>query len=244
MADIIDQLAAFLDETGADTSAPGLASRPLREMIDSVDMVAFLAFIEETFGVAIDNDAVTPETFRDLASVAGFVKRLIADTAPPSGSSGAPRRQDIEVRRIPFDVLKQYWIEVDHFRNPDKKIREVVRVLGPYECTIEDPRRESYGLFQGDDLIGVTHLVQWDDRWLRYRTLNIRESHQGPEDLGWILLRRAIDQDWRDWKADGRYLFGWIRRHHVPWSLAHGFEQIGDTWHGEHIGMSRRLWDL
>jgi len=241
MTDIIDQLAVFLDEKGEDTSAPDLVSRPLREMIDSVDMIAFLAFIEETFGVDIDDDAVTPDNFANLSSVAEFVERSQSATVTPGDAS---RKQDIDVRRIPFEVLKQYWIEVDHFQKPGKKIRDVVRVLGPYECTIENPRRESYGLFLEDDLIGVTHLVQWDDHWLRYRTLNIREAYRGPEDLGWQLLRRAIDLDWRDWKVDGRYMFGWIRRHHVPWSLAHGFETIGDTWHGEHIGMRRPLLDM
>ena len=55
----------------------------------------------------------------------------------------------MNVRRISFDELKSYWIEVDHFRDPDKKIREVVRRLGPMESSIADPRRESYGLFDG-----------------------------------------------------------------------------------------------
>jgi len=99
-------------------------------------------------------------------------------------------------------------------------------------------------MFIGGGLIGVTHLVQWDGYWLRYRTLNIREPYQGPADLGWKLLRRAVDMDWRDWKADGRYLFSWTRRSHAPWSLAHGFEAVDNTWHGEHMAMRRTLLDM
>jgi len=67
----------------------------------------------------------------------------------------------MDIKRIHFEELKRYWIEVDHFKKPGKKIREVVRILGPFECTIDDPRRESYGLFDDGKIIGVTHLVQW-----------------------------------------------------------------------------------
>jgi len=47
MTEIKNQLAAFLGAKGADTDAAGFMTRPLREMIDSVDMIALLAFIEE-----------------------------------------------------------------------------------------------------------------------------------------------------------------------------------------------------
>jgi len=192
-----EKLLEFLRETGEDTSAPGIRSRPLREMIDSIDMVQFLAFIEASFGLSLDDDDITPETFRNLDTVASFVNTMKQGAGLQDGT-GLDR--DLEVRRIDFEEMKQYWIEVDHFKQPGKKIREVVRRLGPYECTIDDPRRVSYGLFHDNKMIGGTHLVQWDARWLRYRTLNIRKSYRGP-DLGWILLRQAVNMDWQDWKA-------------------------------------------
>jgi hypothetical protein len=146
----------------------------------------------------------------------------------------------MEVKRIHFEELQRYWIEVDHFKKPGKKIREVVRILGPYECTIDNPRRESYGLFHDGKIIGATHLVQWDARWLRYRTLNVRTPYRG-RDLGWTLLLGAVDLGWQDWKVPGRYLFGWIRRPHLSWSLAHGFKETGGRWHEDHMGMIRPL---
>ena len=69
----------------------------------------------------------------------------------------------MDVARISFKDLKSYWIEVDHFKDPNKKIREVVRTLGPYRTEMPDPRRFSYGLFDDGRLVGVTHLVQWSD---------------------------------------------------------------------------------
>ena len=60
------------------------------------------------------------------------------------------RRPEMDVTRISFDDLKSYWVEFDHFRDPDKKTREVVRQLGLYESAITDPRRASYGLFDGE----------------------------------------------------------------------------------------------
>ena len=240
MSEIKNQLAAFLGAKGADPAAAGFMTRPLREMIDSVDMIAFLAFIEETFAVTIDDDWVTPDNFANPAAVVDFIKRL----KEKSPATGGGHEADMEIKRIPFAELKQYWIEVDHFHQPDKKIREVVRTLGPYTCTIENPRRQSYGMFIDGGLIGVTHLVQWDGHWLRYRTLNIREPYQGPADLGWKLLRRAVHMDWRDWKVDGRYLFSWARRSHLPWSLAHGFATVDNIRHGEHMAMHRTLLDM
>ena len=240
MTEIKAELAAFLGAKGGDPAAAGFMTRPLREMIDSVDMIAFLAFIETTFAITIGDDLVTPDNFANPAAVAGLIKRLKGGAT----AIGGGYEPDEEIKKITFAQLKQYWLEVDHFHRPDKKIREVVRTLGPYKCTIENPRRQSYGMFMGGGLIGVTHLVQWDDNWLRYRTLNIREPYQGPEDLGWKLLRRAVHMDWRDWKVRDRYLFSWTRRSHMPWSLAHGFEAVTDTWHGEHMAMRRPLLDM
>lgn len=148
----------------------------------------------------------------------------------PGGISG------MDVNRISYAALKSYWIEVDHFSDPEKRIRELVRRLGPFETAIADPRRESYGLFDDGRMVGVTHLVQWSDDWVRYRTLNVRSSHRG-RDLGWFLLRSALDRDWGDWKVPGKYVFGWVRRDHLAWSEAHDFKPFDGRWHDDHIAM-------
>ncbi len=146
----------------------------------------------------------------------------------------------MDVARISFSVLKSYWIEVDHFKDPHKKIREVVRRLGPYESVTLDPRRFSYGLYDNEELVGVTHLVQWSDHLVRYRTLNVRHSHRG-RDLGAFLLKSAIKLDWLPSDHD---LFGWIRREHQPWAINHGFKPLDGTWHDDHIAMIKPLRDF
>ena len=146
----------------------------------------------------------------------------------------------MDVTRISFEDLKSYWIEIDHFEDPDKKIREIVRRLGPYEMTITDPRRFSYGLFDGRRLVGVTHLVHWSENLVRYRTLNVRQSHRG-RDLGAFLLRAAVNMDWQDWKSADMSVFGWIRRDHQPWALLQGFKPLDGSWHNDHIAMTKPL---
>ena len=143
----------------------------------------------------------------------------------------------MDVERISFNELKSYWIEVDHFKDPDKKIREVVRRLGPYKTQRQDPRRFSYGLFDDGTLVGVTHLVQWSGALVRYRTLNVRSSHRG-RDLGWFLLGSAINMDWASTDND---LFGWIRRDHQAWASAHGFKPLDGSWHDDHMAMTKPL---
>lgn len=145
----------------------------------------------------------------------------------------------MDVARISFRELKSYWIEVDHFKVPNKKIRKVVRQLGPYRAEMTDPRRFSYGLYDGPELVGVTHLVQWSDSLVRYRTLNVRHSHRG-RDLGWFLLSSAIEMDW---KSTDQELFGWIRRDHQAWAKLHGFKPLDGSWHDDHMAMIRPLND-
>jgi len=146
----------------------------------------------------------------------------------------------MDVNRISFDELKSYWIEVDHFGNPKKKIREIVRQLGAHESSLDDPRRISYGLFDDGRLVGVTHLIEWSDRWLRYRTINVRRTYRG-RDLGWFLLRAAVNMDWQAWKGPDNYVFGWVKRNHLAWSLAHDFKPFDGRWHEDHTAVIKPL---
>ena len=146
----------------------------------------------------------------------------------------------MDVKRISFDDLKSYWIEIDHFANPKKRIREVVRHLGAHESDIADPHRISYGLFDDGRLIGVTHLVEWSRTWVRYRTINVRPAYRG-RDLGWFLLRSAVNLDWQEWKTPDKFVFGWVKRDHLAWSLAHDFRPFDNRWHEDHTAVIKPL---
>jgi len=50
----------------------------------------------------------------------------------------------MKVCKIDFEVIKQYWIEVDHFREPNKLIKPFVRRLGPHKTIFDNPRRIAY----------------------------------------------------------------------------------------------------
>jgi len=142
----------------------------------------------------------------------------------------------MDIKEIDFETLKNYWIEVDHFKDPNKRIVEVIRSLGPHITTYSDPRRIAYGLYSGNTLIGATQLVQWSDTHVRYRTLNVREQFRG-QDLGWYLLSSAYE---KDWKGRGK-LFGWIRNTHYPWAKKHGFVDLDSKWTDDHIAMERDM---
>ena len=140
------------------------------------------------------------------------------------------------VKRISFDYIKEYWIEVDHFKDPNKKIVEVIKTLGNHVTPFSDPRRISYGLFDNNYMIGATHLVQWTEDLVRYRTLNIRKEYRG-NDLGWHLLSEAWTMDWIGYKT----LYGYIRDTHVPWATKHGFQYYDDEYVDNHISMIREM---
>ena len=108
MTEIKEALLAFVADTGHDTSDAEVMSRPLRDLIDSIGMVQFLSFIEESFGITIDDQDVTPQTFRDLESVAVFVATAIRTARGTSRGTGeTDRGADWEVERIDFETLKQ-----------------------------------------------------------------------------------------------------------------------------------------
>lgn len=140
------------------------------------------------------------------------------------------------VKQIDFETLKSYWIEVDHFKDPNKRIIEVIKYLGPHTSPYEDPRRIAYGMYDQDVLIGATQLVQWNETHVRYRTLNVREEYRG-QGIGWELLNTAYNQDWQ---SCGN-LFGWIRNTHYDWAVAHGFTDLDQNWTDDHIAMERQM---
>jgi hypothetical protein len=140
------------------------------------------------------------------------------------------------VQHIDFETIKQFWIDVNHFNEPDKKIVEIIKRLGKHRTFITNPKRISYGLFNNNNLIGVTHLVRWSDTHVRYRTLHILKEYRG-NDLGWYLLKAAYK---KDWQGEGN-LFGWIRNTHYLWAKNHGFVDIDSTWTDNHIAMERNM---
>lgn len=142
----------------------------------------------------------------------------------------------MDIKEIDFETLRSYWIEVDHFKDPNKRIVEVIKYLGPHTTPYSDPRRIAYGLYSNDILIGATQLVQWSKTHVRYRTLNIREEYRG-QGLGWLLLSTAYE---RDWTGHGN-LFGWIRDTHYNWAHAHNFVKYDKEWTDDHIAMERKM---
>lgn len=140
----------------------------------------------------------------------------------------------MDIKEIDFETLKNYWIEVDHFKDLNKRIVEIIQYLGPHTTPYKDPRRIAYGLYSDNTLIGATQLVQWNKTHIRYRTLNIRKEYRG-HDLGWRLLSIAYN---RDWQGYGN-LFGWIRDAHYKWASRHGFVELDSRWTNNHIAMER-----
>jgi len=136
------------------------------------------------------------------------------------------------VKQIDFLTLKNYWLEVDHFKDPNKNIVEIIKTLGPHTTKETDPIRIAYGLYDNDKLIGATQLVKWSTELVRYRTLNIRKEYRG-KDLGWYLLESAWNTDWIH---QGK-LFGWVRDTHYDWAIKHRFTELDDSWTNDHIAM-------
>ena len=69
---IVDYLRAMPGQGAVSDSA--LLDAPLRDVIDSIEMIGFLGFLESTFSIVIKDDEVTPETFETPRSAIAFVE--------------------------------------------------------------------------------------------------------------------------------------------------------------------------
>lgn len=144
----------------------------------------------------------------------------------------------MQVRHIEFEVIKNYWIEVNHFNDPNKKYAPIVRQLGHLNCELPNPKWYCYGLFDGPLLIGVTQFIEWSQDTVRYRTLNIRPAYRG-RDLGRFLVFEAYKMDWSQF----RYLFGWVRESHYAWARRQNFKEVDGVWNDGHIAMIKNMVD-
>ncbi len=145
-------------------------------------------------------------------------------------------KTDLRIEPISFSTIKTYWIEVDHFQDPNKTYVEFPRTLGHLSSNIQSPKSQCYGLYATTQLIGVTQLIEWAPLMVRYRTINIRPEYRG-QDLGYFLLETAVTRDWQNF----RQLFGWVRRPHYAWSIQHGFKELDGIWTDDHIAMTKPI---
>jgi acyl carrier protein len=79
-AQIISFLAAELDRAGQPATLT--AETPLLDsgLIDSVTLMQLVAFLEETFGIALEADQIVPEHFATVDRIAALVSAAGADT--------------------------------------------------------------------------------------------------------------------------------------------------------------------
>ena len=69
---IVDYLRAIPGQKAA--SEQMLLDAPLQDLIDSIEMIDFLAYLEATLSVTIHDDEVTPKTFETPRSTIAFIK--------------------------------------------------------------------------------------------------------------------------------------------------------------------------
>ena len=76
--DVVESLRRFLSEdlriSNADTLEPGAAL--VRDgVIDSIELMQMVEFLEKTYGITVDETEIVPSNFRSMETMAGFVKR-------------------------------------------------------------------------------------------------------------------------------------------------------------------------
>lgn len=128
----------------------------------------------------------------------------------------------MKTKHISWDMLKNYWIETNHFSShPNKNFQEIVTQLGPFKIECDDPTYQAYGLFDKNKLIGVTQLIEWspEKSWIRFRTINIRKDYR-KQGLAWKLLLDALNE----WNYE--FLFGWLRQDYYHTSFFSKFTRI------------------
>jgi acyl carrier protein len=71
-----------IDEFLPDVSPDDLASDHdllANGVVDSLGLLKLIAWVEETFGIEVDDDALDPDNFRTVAAIDAFVESAAAD---------------------------------------------------------------------------------------------------------------------------------------------------------------------
>ena len=69
----------ILDEDATDASAlPGDASLTERGVLDSMDVLELIMFIEERYGLQVPDEDTLPENLDSIDRIAGYVRRRLA----------------------------------------------------------------------------------------------------------------------------------------------------------------------
>lgn len=138
-----------------------------------------------------------------------------------SGGINGPKDPK-NVFTISFETFKNFLYENNHI---DKKqyenFRPYCRYLDKYVSKLENPFYEFYGLFDANDLIGVTSIQEWQDNELfkekvfRYRYIYIKKQYRG-QDLAWKFLTYVCKFP----------LFAYAKDSHIQWCVNKNFKKI------------------
>ena len=78
--DTTDQIRAFIEKTFG--KAVGVDDSLLDSgLLDSIGIFELTTFLESTFGITVEDEAIIPEHFETVALIANFVNRKKANTA-------------------------------------------------------------------------------------------------------------------------------------------------------------------
>jgi acyl carrier protein len=86
--DVFHGVRSFLEKEVLKGEGNVEPSTPLLEwgLLDSLNTVELVAYMEKRFDVTVPATAVTGENFRDLASICGMLSRLLDEQAVRAGS--------------------------------------------------------------------------------------------------------------------------------------------------------------
>jgi acyl carrier protein len=70
----VDQIRAYIERTFGKSVGPD-DSLLDSGLIDSTGIFELVAFLEDTFGVKVEDEEIVPEHFETAAQIAGFVER-------------------------------------------------------------------------------------------------------------------------------------------------------------------------
>ena len=78
--DTTDQIRAYIEKTFG--KAVGVDDSLLDSgLLDSIGIFELTTFLESTFGITVEDEAIIPEHFETVALIANFVNRKKANTA-------------------------------------------------------------------------------------------------------------------------------------------------------------------
>lgn len=196
-------------------------------------------------GAVVYNNALPHEFGNDSTETRHTLIIRVKEWLSSSSSMSIPVDRT-SVKEISWETFIMFLYRSNHVTFEHmRSTKEYCGYLSNLKSIVDNPKYKFYGLFDTNDLVGVTSLCEfWDGHvipkdTLRYRFIFLNPEYRKNGLAGKLLHYVKNLPEWRDYKR----LFGYAKESHVAWCKSQGFDVLKEDIENKHTFMVKTFDD-